>query len=75
MNQDEFRILLARLDVQDDKLDAIHGDFREFKGATEQKILMIQDQAKSDRLWHRIQTAGIVPIIGIFRELLRHYRI
>jgi len=69
MENDQFKILLDKLDDHGTKLDALHGDFREFKGSTEVKVANLKEQADSDRKWGRIQTIVVVPVVAALHVL------
>jgi hypothetical protein len=73
MNDDQFKMLLEKLDKQNEKMDELHGDFREFKGKMDEKVTTIEAGVKSDRLWGRIQTVAVLPVVGVLHQIAVHY--
>ena len=65
MEDDQFKLLLDRLDAQTEKLGDIHSEFREFKGGMDAKVGSLEDEARTDRMWGRIQTVAILPIVTV----------
>lgn len=59
----------AKSDTTNDKLDAMHGDFREFKGRMDVEVEALKSEAKSQRLWSRIQTVAILPLVAALHEI------
>jgi hypothetical protein len=58
MNDDQFTLLM-------DKLDELHGDFREHKGRTESEIANIKDDMKDAKKWENIKLLGTLFIGGL----------
>jgi hypothetical protein len=63
LDDDKFKILLEAVTNQSEKLDSLHGDFREFKGIQATKVDILEKQASNDRLWGRIQTVAVLPVV------------
>ena len=63
MDSDQFNILLDKMDVHTEKLNSLHVDFSEFKGEIAAKVSALEKRTESDRLWGRIQTVAVLPIV------------
>jgi hypothetical protein len=72
MDSDQFSLLYNTLQDTNTKLDAMHGDFREFKGNIEVRVTASEKQADTDRRWSRIQTIVVIPVIGAIHQLAAH---
>lgn len=72
MTDDNVKILEAITDLTK-VVETYHGDFREFRGVTETKVTALVDDAKSNRLWQKIQMVCVVPVIGALHQLAQHY--
>lgn len=73
MEDHQFNILLTRLSAQDDKLDALHGDFREFKGTAGNRLDQIEKDGDKDEMWTNIKLLVIVPVIGVLHQIASHF--
>jgi hypothetical protein len=73
LDNDKFKILLEAVTNQSEKLDSLHGDFREFKGATAAKVETLEKQASSDRVWGRIQTGVVIPFTVALHQFGAHF--
>lgn len=55
------------------KLDEIHGDFREFKGATTTKVEALEKAQDSQAFWSKVQTICVIPVIAVFHQIAAHF--
>jgi len=72
MDNDQFTILLEAVTDTKDKLDSLHGDFREFKGQQQTKVEQLVKDSDSDRLWGRIQTVAVIPVVAAIHAFANH---
>jgi hypothetical protein len=75
MTDDQFNILLAKLDKQDEKMQEIHVDFSGFRGTITEKVSNLESGAKSEKLWGRIQTVAVIPVVGLLHQIASHYNL
>ena len=68
MTDDQYDALMT-------KIGTLGEAFHEFKGSQEAKVEHLEAEAKSDRMWGRIQTGVILPITGIAHLLLKHFKV
>ena len=73
MESEQFSAIMDALRDNTTKLTDLHGDFREFKGVQETKVAALEDAAKSDRFWGRVQTVAVLPIVGSLHQIARHF--
>lgn len=66
--QIESRILDA-LGKFNDKLDALHGDFREFKGSVEVKVGSLEKDRDNENMWTNIKVIAVLPIVAALHVL------
>jgi hypothetical protein len=72
MTDDNVKILEAITDLTK-TVETYHGDFREFRGEIKTKVDSLEDDAKSTRLWQKIQMACVVPVIGALHQIAQHF--
>ena len=53
-------------------VETYHGDFREFRGVTQTKVNSLEEDAKSARLWQKIQVVCVIPVIGALHQLAQY---
>jgi hypothetical protein len=63
MSEDNKEVLKAITDLTR-TVEQYHGDFREFRGVTETKVATLEADAKSTRLWQKVQAICVVPVVG-----------
>jgi hypothetical protein len=73
MDPDQLNSILGGIDKLGDKVSNLHGDFREFRGIMSTKVEALEGQAKSDRMWNRIQTVAVVPLIAAIHAAASKY--
>ena len=54
-------------------VEVYHGDFREFRGETKTKVESIENSTKNDRLWMRIQSVCVIPVVGGLHQIAKHF--
>ncbi len=65
--------LAAKVDTYNDKVETYHGDFREFRGEITTKVEDLEQDAKDDRMWHRIQVICVLPVVGVLHQVAQHF--
>ncbi len=53
-------------------VETYHGDFREFRGVTQTKVNSLEEDAKSARLWQKIQVVCVIPVVGALHQLAQY---
>jgi hypothetical protein len=54
-------------------VETYHGDFREFRGEIKTKVEVLEDDAKSTRLWQKIQAVCVIPVVGVLHQLAQYF--
>jgi len=72
MSDDNAEILKAIKDLAI-VVETYHGDFREFRSETKTKIQVLESAVASARLWSKLQTLCIAPVVGILHQVAKHY--
>lgn len=67
----EVRILKAIGELTK-TVETYHGDFREFRGEYSTKVGSLEEDAKNDRFWQKVQACCIVPVIGGLHQLAQY---
>lgn len=57
----------------DGKLDALSGDFREFKGAMTVEVQTIKDEQKEQKFWHSVKTVAVIPVVAVLHQIAAHF--
>lgn len=65
---DPLDAVLAAINNLTQKVEAYHGDFREFRGAQTAKVKALEDEAKSAKLWGRIQKVVTIPLLAVLHQ-------
>jgi hypothetical protein len=84
MIQDLGHGINTKIDIQHndltDKISKLSSDFAAHKAATELNVKNLQDdhtdikkQQDSDRIWHRVQTGIVIPVMGVLHQVASHY--
>lgn len=73
MTDDQFQLLYDGIQKQSEKLDTLHGDWREFKGSMEVRVKAVETQAKSDRMWGHLETVVVIPVVAAIHQLATHF--
>ena len=71
MSEDSSEILKAIANLAK-TVETYHGDFREFRGEYVTKVTVLEDNAKTDRFWHKVQAVCIVPVVGGLHQLAQY---
>jgi hypothetical protein len=72
MTDDNVKILEAITELTK-TVETYHGDFREFRGVVTTKVTALEDDAKSSRLWAKIQMVCVIPVVGALHQVAQHY--
>lgn len=56
-------------------VEKYHGDFREFRGEYVVKVKALEDDAKSQKLWHKVQTLCVIPVVGVLHQIAQHFHL
>jgi hypothetical protein len=54
-------------------VEIYHADFREFRGEQAEKVRSLQEEAKSNRFWLKVQAICVVPILGGLHQAAQHF--
>lgn len=65
MQPEQYTAIMNSLETNNTKLGELLGDFREFKGVQETKVNALEEAAKSDKFWGRVQTIAVLPIMTV----------
>ena len=71
MDSDNREILKAITELTK-VVELYHGDFREFRGVTTTKIASMEDDAKSARMWQKVQMICVVPVVGALHQVAQY---
>lgn len=52
---------------------SLHTEFSGFKAETEARVDALEEDARSAKLWHRIQTVCVVPVVGALHQVASHF--
>lgn len=72
MSDDNAEVLKAITELTK-VVEIYHGDFREFRGEIKTKVKSLEEDAKSTRLWQKIQAVCVVPIVGGLHQIAQHF--
>lgn len=72
MADDNLEILKAITDLTK-VVEEYHGDFREFRGEIKTKVETLEEDAKSTRLWQKIQAVCVVPVVGGLHQAAQYF--
>jgi hypothetical protein len=70
---DETSKILEAITELTKVVETYHGDFREFRGEQKTKVAALEDDAKSDRLWQKIQMVCVIPVVGALHQIAQHF--
>jgi hypothetical protein len=56
-------------------VETYHGDFREFRGVTATKVNALEEDAKSTRLWQKIQMGCVLPVVAGLHQIAQHFHL
>jgi len=68
MGADNADVLKAIQELSS-KVETYHGDFREFRGEYVQKVSVLEEDAKSEKFWRKVQMVCVVPVMGGLHQL------
>ena len=71
MSDDNSEILKAIAELTK-TIEMYHGDFREFRGEHSTKVKVLEENVKSDRFWHKVQTGCVIPVVGGLHQLAQY---
>ena len=71
MSENNLEVLKAIRDLAE-KVETYHGDFREFRGTYVQKVSVLEEEAKSEKFWRKVQMVCIVPVMGGIHQLAQY---
>lgn len=54
-------------------VEQYHGDFKEFRGSVTERVTDLEEDAKSDKLWHRVQTVCVIPVVAVLHQVATHF--
>jgi hypothetical protein len=74
MTDDNVKILEAITDLTK-TVETYHGDFREFRGVTATKVNALEEDAKSARLWQKIQMGCVLPVVAGLHQIAQHFHL
>jgi len=72
MSDDKTEILKAITELTK-VVEMYHGDFREFRGVVGTKVASLEEDAKSTRLWQKIQAVCVIPVVGGLHQLAQYF--
>lgn len=76
--------VLAAITKLTQTVEQYHGDFREFRGETTQKMIAFEsrvsdieqtakDDLKATRLWGNIKVICVLPVVGVLHQVASHF--
>jgi hypothetical protein len=72
MTDDNAEVLRAITELTK-VVETYHGDFREFRGVIKTKVKSLEDDAKSTRLWQKIQAICVLPVVGGIHQVAQYF--
>ena len=54
-------------------VETYHGDFREFRGTYTEKVSVLEEEAKSEKFWRKVQMICVVPVMGGLHQMAQYF--
>lgn len=51
------------------RVETYHGDFREFRGATNERVTNLEEDFKTAKNWETFKIIGVIPIVTALHYL------
>jgi hypothetical protein len=71
MGADNAEVLKA-ITTLTEKVEQYHGDFREFRGTYVEKVSVLEESAKNEKFWRKVQMICVVPVTGGIHQLAQY---
>ena len=55
------------------KVEAYHGDFREFRGEAKTQIVGLESSVKDAKLWSNVKLFCVLPVAGALHQIAQHF--
>lgn len=72
MGADNADVLKA-ITTLTEKVEEYHGDFREFRGKYMEKVKVLEEDAKNDRFWRKLQMVCVIPVTGAIHQAAAYF--
>lgn len=61
--------ILDSLSTLNNKLDDLHGDFREFRGIITTKVASLEKDRDNENLWTNVKVIAVLPVVAALHIL------
>lgn len=69
---DDTATVLKAITTLTEKVEEYHGDFREFRGAYIEKVSVLEEEAKNEKFWRKVQMVCVVPVMGGIHQVAQY---
>lgn len=73
LDTEQFAQIIEMITKVSDKQDALHGDFREFKGTMTAEVSNITKEMDNTKLWTNIKLAAAFPIMIVLQQIATYF--
>lgn len=70
---DDTATVLKAITTLTEKVEEYHGDFREFRGKYIEKVSVLEEDAKSEKFWRKVQMVCVVPVMGGLHQAAQYF--